>query len=238
VPQYQFAVLGSQFTVVEAAFLPRFCVLLGLGSLRSISRQRYKNVNQVKLTELKNAFADFPSWPYRINLKQGIVLILGVLFTVACFSELELKASAVFFVVLGIAIAYFSGYLFWMLAYPLNGAVHLNSEARNSLEHGRCPICRLNHLEDHRLQVGYSKPRFQFVEWTWYGFRYRFWVDELAVHLPICNGCCKRFLNAASKTFPSVLMRNPSKLVLRRKYGWLRGVQFPFLASNVQSKRA
>ena len=191
----------------------------------------------MKLTELKNAFADFPSWPCRINLRQSIVLILGVLFTVACFSELDLKASDLLFVFLGIAIAYFSGCLFWMLAYPLNEAVHLNSEARNSLELGRCPICGLNHVDEHRLQVGYRKPRFQFVAWTWYGFRYRFWFDELTVYLPICNACCKQFLNAASKSFPFVLMGNPSKLVLRRKYGWLRGVQFPFLASNVQSNR-
>lgn len=171
---------------------------------------------------------------FRLNVKQAITLLVGGSMIVSALDGMANHPSIALFL-LSALITYWTARLFYLTADPIDEEVFLTSKAQTALSKGICPFCATEPIAPQTLKVGYKKGRYS-------NFKYKvFWIEwshsyhELNIRLPICDGCRTKYLTACLRRFPPKGMRNPCKIVLKRKLGYRRGIQFPFESWNLKS---
>ena len=169
----------------------------------------------------------------RLNDKQLIISLFGGVCTLLLFYWAIRNPSILGFG-LSLLFAYCIACFFYLTADPIDEEILQTPQTINSLSKSICPFCNTDPLSPYTLKVGYKK--------SLHNFKYcGFWIEwshsyhEIYSRIPICENCCTKYLKACSRKLISIVMRNPSKVVLRRKLGYRRGLEFPFETWHVKS---
>lgn len=132
-------------------------------------------------------------------------------------------------------VVYWTVRLFYVMATPIDEEILLNTQTKNSLTKGICPLCNIEPLSTNTIKVGYKRGQYTdtkyYIIWIQWSHSFR----EIYSRIPICERCCIKYLKACSRKFFPKRMRNPSKILLRRKLGYRRGLVFPFETWNIKS---
>lgn len=115
---------------------------------------------------------------------------------------------------------------------PDSSEVIFNNISKLHIDKKICPICRVRESSTHLLSVGYRK-RFWKIAYRIFYITYSFEVNELTTKINICDVCKDRYLFLSNYKILSIFYRNPSKRVLKKKVGYLIGLQFPFEKWNI-----
>ena len=168
-----------------------------------------------------------------LNGKQLIISLFGGAYSLLLFYW-AIRNPSIFGFGFSLLIAYCTVRFFYVTADPIDEGIPQTSQTVNSLSKSICPFCNTNPLSLYTLKVGYKKGL--------HNFKYcGFWIEwshsyhEIYSRIPICEPCRTKYLKACSRKLLQKGMRNPSKVVLRRKLGYRRGLEFPFETRYVKS---
>ena len=174
------------------------------------------------------------------NKKQVLTLLSGggvaVLLLIPILYSIPVWAKFVIAVVAGYVI-YLTLRLVWIMMEPADASVLLKPRASSAQANGLCPVCGKNQQGHETLKVGYRKAtpssiRFSIVDTVLIGEGL---TDDIQLSLSICERCARRYVFLSKLGFLAPIGLDRSFRVLRRKPGYLRGLQHPFEASNIRT---
>ena len=111
-----------------------------------------------------------------------------------------------------------------MIQYELKNGVKFTNKTIRLVSGGICPLCTTNVVSDIRLRVGYAPNLYSFPN-KYIRMIVDKFVGELADSVPICENCKKEFLEYR--------ISDPSKTLLRHKFGMHRGLKNPYSQENI-----
>jgi hypothetical protein len=113
------------------------------------------------------------------------------------------------------------------LANPKDNFLLFKENISESIEKGRCPFCKSHRVNGDKLRVGYRKALWE-IYYKVFFIEYSKDYLQLTASLPICIKCKNKYLLVSTYKILSLFTRNPSKKVLKRKIGFLRGLKNPY----------
>jgi hypothetical protein len=122
--------------------------------------------------------------------------------------------------------------LIWLLGTPDNLEFNYSENAAISIQSNICPVCGKNKSGSSKLLIGYHK-RHWHVSYRIFYIKYSIEREQLTRKINICQSCKENYLFFSKYKILALLKRDPSKEVLQRKVGYLRGPAFPFEKWNV-----
>ena len=133
-------------------------------------------------------------------------------------------------------ITYWLACFFFVTAEPIDEKVLQTTKTIDSLAKSTCPFCQEEPISAATLKVGYKRGRYSDFKYMIILISWNHAYQEISSRIPIGESCKARYLKASSRfMFLPRGMRNPSKTVLKRKWGFRRGLVFPFEPSNLKS---
>jgi hypothetical protein len=121
----------------------------------------------------------------------------------------------------------------WLLATPKNDTLKYKEKAIKLQANDICPLCSLNRLSNNQLKIGYRKRYWEFED-RFTSFSYATSNAELFERINICTQCSEKY-KSHSKSLLKLFFKNPSKILLKRKYGFKRGIVYSFELWNLTS---
>jgi hypothetical protein len=170
----------------------------------------------------------------KINGKQIIALLLYSPILYSLFKDVYEKGSNITFI-LSLIYLFFLYLVFrsiWILATPLDNKINFKNNVAKVISGGICPFCRQNDVSTNKLKIGYRKRLWSFGYKIIY-FSYSTTCHELFTRIYICNPCEEKYKKNSNSKFYALFARNPSKKLLKMKYGYKIGIQYPFEAWNI-----
>lgn len=176
-----------------------------------------------------------PFW--KLNEKQIFILLIGGPFFLLLLRGLLygiMKIPVPTLIVSPVCIFIISRIvrLYWIATDSSDDTILLCDTAKWSSDNGASPFCGSKDKQLYSLQVGYRKPHV----WFMYYFvliKWRLLYTSLSIDLPICETCRMKYLRACRmKLFSSVTFK--TQKVLKRKVGYLRGLDFPYLTGRLK----
>lgn len=130
-------------------------------------------------------------------------------------------------------VTWFFSLFVWTQGKPDNEDIILNENAGEQVFNGNCPLCRENQAENIDLEVGYRARVWGNLQYKVFFFSYTTREKELNAKVRICKECMKHYLLVSRFKLLSIFYKNPSTIVLEKKYGYLRGLKFPYEKWNI-----
>jgi len=172
----------------------------------------------------------------KINSQQIGVTIVSILFLIPVFVGLLKVSSLTSFIdsCFALILIYIPilRYL-WVLGTPINNDIKFNASSAKLLNKGICPFCGKRNYSPKKIKVGYRKRYWEFHYRVFY-IKYRITTDNFNKFVNICHKCESRYLFYCKYKIFSLFARNPSKKILKRKYGCIRGLEYPFESWNIK----
>lgn len=173
----------------------------------------------------------------KVNWKQIIALLLYSPLLYALFKDVYEKGNNIT-IILSLIYLFFL-YLIvrsiWLLATPLDTKIIFKKDVSKIISNGICALCNKNSISLNMLKIGYRKRYWTFGYKVIY-FSYSTTCSELFTRIHICDSCVSQYKkNSKSKLF-SIFARNPSKKLLKQKYGYRIGIQYPFETWNITTQ--
>lgn len=159
---------------------------------------------------------------------------VAVFFLLPLFYSVPAWAKSVS-VLFAVYVIYLTLRLVWIMAEPADASVSLKPRAAAANQKGVCCICGRNRPANQTLKVGYRKPtqialHLGGIDPLMLGEGL---VDDINLSVPICERCARRYAILSALEFLAPLGLDRSFRVLKRKPGYLRGLQHPFERSNI-----
>lgn len=178
----------------------------------------------------------FNSGDVKINSQQIGVTIVSILFLIPVFIELSnisnissFISSCIVLILIYIPIVRY----LWVLGTPFNEDVNLKTNSSKLLDNGICPFCGKRNYSSKKIKVGYRKRCWEFHYRIFY-LKYRISINNFNKFIYICHKCESRYLFYSKYKIFSWFAINPSKKILKRKYGCIRGLEYPFESWNIK----
>lgn len=171
---------------------------------------------------------------FRLNATQVIFSAIGGLIIVPLLMGMFHNPSVVGFVFLAL-IAYWTVGLFYVTATPIDDKILHTPGTQEAILKNTCPFCGTEPISSYTLKVGYKRGQYSDFKYMLIWIQWRHSRREIYARLGICESCRRKYLKACSRKILPKGMRNPSKIVLRRKLGYRRGIVFPFESWNLKS---
>lgn len=173
----------------------------------------------------------------RINFKQIITLLLFLIIPIDFIESLygvgvNLNITTL---MLCLLFLYACFRAFWLLATPLENKIIFKNDIQKVIPKGICPLCKSNFISSNMLKIGYRKRHWAIGYMIFY-ISYSTSCSELFTHINICNECTKKYKKISNSKFLFIFARNPSKKLLKQKYGYRLGIQFPFESWNISKQ--
>ncbi|MFH1528434.1 MAG: hypothetical protein ABIJ40_14460 [Bacteroidota bacterium] len=167
----------------------------------------------------------------KYNLRQILSIIFGLPFVIlmlVALARAETVGSFIFIGLFEFIFIYISIQFIWRLGIPQSTAINYKQRAIESLNKNICPLCNRNSYSTKQLKIGYRKRIWDEINYRFVYLSYSTSVHEIQTYVNICHSCVKKYSLVSKFKTMSLFMRNPSKKLLKRKSGYLRGLRFPF----------
>ena len=171
---------------------------------------------------------------FRLNFPQVLFSLLGGGLTLFLLWA-QAGNPSIFGLGVTFFIAYWTFRLFYVMATPIDEEVLLNSQTKDSLTKGICPLCKIEPSSTNTIKVGYKRGQYRNTKYYIFMIQWTHSIHQIFLRIPICEHCRIKYIKACSRKFFPKMMRNPSKILLLRKLGYRRGLVFPFETWNIKS---
>jgi hypothetical protein len=175
-----------------------------------------------------------------ISKKQMLALLSGggvaLFLSIPIFYSTPIWAKFVMLFIVAYTV-YLTLRLFWIMVLPADSSVSLKSRATLAQQGDLCWICGRNHQGHRTLEVGYRRPTPRALHSSIVDtvLICEGLADDIHLSAPICERCARRYVFLSKFGFFAPLGLDRSFRVLRRKPGYLRGMQHPFEPSNIKT---
>lgn len=170
-----------------------------------------------------------------LNWKTEATLFLGgcvtILFILPVFYSLPTWDKFVTVVAAGYVV-YLILRLVWIVTEPGDTAISFKPQAVEAQRRGLCLLCRKNRQGDRVLKVGYRRKTSisGYLGILIGGYM----EDGICLSVPVCERCARRHMFLSKLGSLAPLGLDGSFRVLKRKPGYLRGLEHPFERSNIE----
>ncbi len=121
----------------------------------------------------------------------------------------------------------------WILGTETDDEISYKKSAIRNINKGICPLCGFNQASDSFLEIGYRKRKWSDFLYKVYYIKYSTRIIELTTKVKICDPCRQKYLKVSKSKFLFLFNINPSIKLLKIRYGYLRGIKFPFEEWNI-----
>ncbi len=155
-----------------------------------------------------------------------VLFLIPLLYPIPLWAKLVSVLFAVYVVYLTLKLA-------WCLSEPADASVSLKPRAIEAEQKCLCSVCGKDPQGSRTLEVGY---RGKSLAANYLGVLIGGYMED-AIHLsvPICEHCARRYAALSKLQLLPLLGLDRSFRVLKRKPGYLRGLEHPFDRSNLRT---
>lgn len=172
----------------------------------------------------------------RINFKQIIafIFIAPVLFSLYASFPIPNNYSTVLLqLFVFLSTLYFFIRFLWLLGSSHDDELYFKESVLRNINSNICPLCSLEQVSNSTLSIGYRRRKWSDFLYKVYYIKYSYRNIELTTKVRICKSCEHNYLLISKQKLLSLFHVNPSIKLLKRKYGYLRGIKFPYEKWNI-----
>ncbi len=172
----------------------------------------------------------------KINIKQILtfIFIAPMLFALYSSFQISQNIQAVIFQIIFDLLAFYIFIRFlWILGNETTYEISFKKSALKNINESICPLCGLSNVSDSFLEIGYRKRKWSDFLYKVFYIKYSTRIVELTTKIKICESCKQKYLLVSKSKLLSLFHINPSIKLLKIRYGYLRGIKFPFEEWNI-----
>lgn len=175
----------------------------------------------------------------RINIKQVLAIIFIFPFLLSLYIGFPITKNfpaLILQTIVFVSTLYFFVRFVWLLGTSSGDEILFKESVIKNINKNYCPYCGSNQASNSFLEIGYRKRLWSDFVYKVYYIKYSTRMNELTTKIKICHSCEERYFLVSKYKLLSVFHINPSIKLLKRKYGYLRGIKFPFEKWNISRK--